>query len=508
MKDRGPAVLVNPPVSLQERYGRLATAGSSLPPFALMWLAAAARNQGFDSAIVDAEAEILGPDETAKRILDLNPSAVGFTASTLSIDKAAAVAKLIKEASPRTPCVIGGPHFNAAPFKTLELFPDFDMGAIGEGEDTWVDLLNCFQAGDDLRKVKGMLLRQDGTVVQTLPRPIEEDMDRIPMPAWDLLPDLTSHYQPSAMRQHRSPASSLVTTRGCFGKCNFCDTSVFGQRVRGFSADYVFEMIRYLVEQHGVRYITFYDDNFAHQKNRLRKLMDKLKDAAYDLTFSVNSRVDVVNPETLGLLAESGCWQISWGIESGSQEILDKTAKHVTVEQIRKALAWSHEAGINNKGFFIMGHAGETLQSIQETIDLALELPLDDFQMSFMTPFPGTEIHTNLDQYGVMDENWKDMNMWTPVFVPHGLTKADLIRWQKTAIRKFYFRPHIIMNYLKSIDSLARFQALSRGFITVLKALILTDEGIGSPKPEDGLFGEGYEVATPRQQTAESTICR
>lgn len=504
-----PAVLVNPPVTLSERYGRLATAGSSLPPFALMWLAASARRAGFDSAIVDAEAEGLTVDETAQRIVDMKPMAVGFTASTLSIDKSAAVARKLKAADPRIPMVIGGPHFNAAPSTTLAKYPEFDMGAIGEAENIWVELLNCMRDQGDVQKVRGMYLRRDGHVFQTAPAPIIEDMDTIPMPAWDLLPDLISHYQPSAMRQHRSPASALVTTRGCFGKCNFCDTSVFGQKVRGFSAERTFEMISFLIEKYGIKYLTFYDDNFAHHKPRLRTLMKLIKQSGYDFTFSVNSRVDVVNPEVLDLLHDSGCWQISWGIESGSQEILDKTAKHVTIEQIRKALKWSHDAGINNKGFFIIGHAGETLSTIQQTIALALELPLDDFQMSFMTPFPGTEIHTNLPNYGVMDENWERMNMWTPVFIPHGLSREELIQWQKIAIRKFYFRPRIIKNYVTSIDSLARLKAFGRGAVTVLKALFTNDDGVGSAKPEDGLFGAGYEVNGRRPPVpGETTICR
>ena len=308
-----PAVLVNPPVTLQERYGKLSTAGSSLPPFALMWLASYARESGFESAICDAEALGLTVSETAQSILDMNPWVVGFTASTLSIAKAAAVAKKIKEARSDIHTIIGGPHFSATPKKTLELYPEFDMGCQGEGEETYKEILQCLEAGGSVSRVAGTLTRLDGGIYQAPPRAVIDPLDKLPMPAWDLLPDLVKHYQPSALRQHRSPASSLVTTRGCFGACTFCDNSVFGQRVRGFSADYVYRMVKHLVDKYGIRYITFYDDNFAHHKHRLRELMGLWK-ANLDVTWSANSRVDVVNQDCLELMNAAGCWQISWGI--------------------------------------------------------------------------------------------------------------------------------------------------------------------------------------------------
>ncbi len=503
-----PAVLVNPPVTLEERYGKLSTAGSSLPPFALMWLASYARENGFESSIVDSEALNLTVTETANEILSQNPWIVGFTASTLSVAKAAAVAKKIKEARPEIHTVIGGPHFAATPKKTMENYPEFDFGVQGEGEETWREMLECLTKGGDVAavaKLAGTWTRLDGGLWQAPPRAVIEPLDKLPMPAWDLLPELTKHYQPSALRQHRSPASSLVTTRGCFGACTFCDNSVFGQRVRGFSADYVFKMVKHLVDRWGVKYITFYDDNFAHHKHRLRSLLTKWKQEL-DVTWSANSRVDVVNEECLEQMADAGCWQISWGIESGDQKILDYEAKHVTIDQIKKALSWSAKQGIYNKGFFIIGHPYETPGSIQRTIDLALELPLDDFQMSFMTPFPGTEIYRNWPNYGVLKEDWERMNMWTPVFVPTGMTADELIAWQKTAIRRFYFRPRILKRYLGELTSPSRWKAFARGAMAVTRALLSTGEGIGSPKPEEGLLGMSPD--TRRKPIPSDTICR
>ncbi|MBI4864349.1 MAG: cobalamin B12-binding domain-containing protein [Candidatus Riflebacteria bacterium] len=484
MKNR-PAVLVNPPITLQERYGKLSAAGSSLPPFALMGLASYARENGFESAIVDAEALRLTVDETVEAIVALDPWVVGFTATTLSVGRAAEVAEKLKEARPDLPTVIGGPHFTALPEPTLSLYRQFDVGAFGEGEETWRELLTGLRSGDgssDLAKIDGLVLRQGPAVVRTRPRAPIEPLDRLPLPAWDLLPELNRHYQPSALRQHRSPTSALVTTRGCFGSCTFCYNSVFGRRVRAFSAGYVLRMVRHLVERFGVRDITFYDDNFVHPRQRLRELFSMVRAEGIDLTWSANSRVDVVDRELLTTMRESGCWQLSWGIESGDQRILDHEAKHITIEQVRRALDWSHRAGIRNKGFFIIGHPMETPETIAKTIELALQLPLDDFQMSFLTPFPGTQVFAQASQYGTMTEDWDRMNMWTPVFVPNGLTEDDLVSWQKTAIRRFYFRPRIVLGYLAKLDSLARWRAFARGALAVLGAL-LPGRAAVRPKP-------------------------
>lgn len=498
------AVLVNPPVTLEERYGKLSTAGSSLPPFALMWLAGYSRSLGFETRIVDSEALNLTVSETARQILDQDPGVVGFTASTLSIAKAAAVAKRIKEERPEVVTMIGGPHMTAAPHATLEKHPEFDVGSYGEGEETWKELLECVRDKGDFNRILGCVVRQPWGIVKTPPRPVIENLDVLPLPAWDLLPEVTKHYQPSALRQHRSPASALVTTRGCFGACTFCDNQVFGQKVRGFSAKYVFNMVKQLVDTYGVKYITFYDDNFAHHKHRLRELLGLWKAADLDLTWSCNSRVDVVNKECLEQMRDAGCWQISWGIESGDQKILDYEAKHVTLDQIRKAVGWARDLGVYSKGFFIIGHPYETEDSIKRTIDFALELPLDDFQMSFMTPFPGTEIHTNAPKYGTLTEDWDRMNMWTPVFVPHGLTADQLVKWQKNAIRRFYFRPKILKRYLGELTSISRWRAFLRGATAVVRAL-WSDEGIGSPKPEEGMMGIN---PMPDRFAKSETICR
>jgi len=152
-----------------------------------------------------------------------------------------------------------------------------------------------------------------------------------------------------------------------------------------------------------------------------------------------------------GLMKRAGCWQISFGIESGSQEILTTIHKNVTLEQIARAVSLCREAGILSKGFFIVGHPGETRHTLQQTLDFALQLPLDDISATMLTPFPGTEIYERAAEFGEFDSDWSRMNLLNTVFIPHGLTREALEQSQREMLRRFYLRPRIILGYLRRL---------------------------------------------------------
>lgn len=464
-------VFVNPPLTLAERYGVLASGGSSLPPYGLLWLAAVTREKGWATDILDAAARGLDPRQAAEELARMKPRWVGITSTTISITRAHQTVLHLKKLLPEVKLVIGGPHATAVPEDTMDRYRVFDVLAIGEGEDTIVDLLEAFEGKRALADVDGIVYRrEDGSLHRTMPRAFIEDLDRLPMPAWDMIDSPESQYAPSALRSHRFPSSSLVTSRGCMGACTFCDNQVFGRKVRSFSPGYILRMMEYLIEHWGIRDITIYDDNFVTRRDVLKEVCDQLKERKWDLSWSCNARVDVVTEKSLTWMAQAGCWQISFGIESGNQEILDREIKGVTLDRIRKTIRFCADLGIQTKGFFMVGHPGETRETIQETIDFACTLPLSSFQMSFVTPFPGTAMYHEAPQYGEFIEDWEKMNMWTPVFVPTGFTVHELIAWQKKAIRTFYLRPRVLFDYARSINSWGSLKGLMKGFWTFLSA--------------------------------------
>ena len=443
-------LLVQPPLSREERYGVLSAGGSSLPPFGLAWLAATAREMGFTVAILDGEVEGLGEEGTIDKVLAARAKVVGFTATTISIGRAGNIAKGLKKRGYEGKILIGGAHVTAVPEKTMQAYEAFDVAILGEGEATLRELLPLLLDGGGIDGVAGLAVRQDKEIKRTPPRPFLElsELASLPLPAFDLLPPLTKAYQPSALRTHRLPSCSLVTTRGCGGQCTFCDNTVFGRRIRAFPAEYITEMVARLVKDFGVRDLTFYDDNFVVNRKRLKHFCSLLEKEKFDLTWSCNARVDVITKELIETVKAAGCWQMSVGIESGVQQILDRECKGITIEQVKKAVSLLSANGIKTKGFFMVGHPGETYETAEQTIRFALDLPLDDFQMSFLTPFPGTCIYHEVEKWGTLSENWEEMNMWTPVFIPKGMTREELVTLQSKAMRSFYLRPRIMWRYL------------------------------------------------------------
>lgn len=464
-------VFVNPPLSNEDRYGIKSQSGGQTPPLGLLNLATMTRKHGFESVILDAAAMKFGYPECVRFILDSHCSYVGITAVTISISHAAKLADLLKKADPALTIMIGGPHFTALPAETMSMFPQFDIGVVGEADYTIVELLSALEDKKDLTAVKGLVLRGGDGLIRTGIAPRIEDMDSLPMPEWDLLPDLAKYYCPPVHTLKRTPAALLVTSRGCPGKCVFCDRSVFGNVLRAYSAGYTFRMIKDLYDNHGIREIQLRDDNFTAYRNRMLELCAMLKEAKLDLIWTCACRVDMVNPDTLKLMKEAGCWQIWYGIESGSDMILNRLKKQTTTAKARAAVQMTRDAGISSCGFFILGSPGETAETLEATLRFSLDLPLDEAHFSFMTPLPGSQLYDEARNYGAFDNNWDKLNGWVPMFAPHGLTALDLERYSKKAFRGFYFRPRIILSYLKKIRSLSLARIYFSGFMALLEWL-------------------------------------
>ena len=481
------AVLVNPPHSLRERYGGMRAAGNTMPALGLLQLAAGLRNTGSTVTVVDAPARGLGFGATMREILAWNPAVVGMTAFTPSAGNAGHLAALIKDSRPRLPVILGGPHVSAVPEETLRRFSAFNAGVMGEGDARAPEALRRLALeGGDLSGIPGLVLgakslrgfgdRQaslaGADIIRTpgKPEPVR-DLDSLPFPAWDLAPGFPSAYSPAAHTYRRLPAATMFTTRGCPEQCAFCDRGVFGNTIRAHSAEYVVDQMGLLAGRFGVKDITIYDDAFPLLKPRLMRICELIRKRGLDLTWSCNSRAGLADRESLSAMRAAGCWQIGYGIESGDQAILDRIRKRLKLEEIELAVRLTEEAGIRTKGFFMIGHPGETLETIRCTIEFALRLPLSDYQTCFFTPFPGTAASAEAEKWGELEDAWDRMNLLYPVFVPFGLTRAELAWRAASSYREFYLRPRIVMRYLAEARNPGRAIKILRGGAALLTAM-------------------------------------
>jgi anaerobic magnesium-protoporphyrin IX monomethyl ester cyclase len=445
-KKKSEIVLVYPPVVLHGRYEKVAT-GHEVPPQPLLYLGAVLRENGNKCVLVDANAERLDIDETVERILSFSPVYVGITSPTMLISTTGIIAKKIKKKSPDVFTIVGGPHISAVPEQTMRKYPEIDIGVLGEGEITIIELLEFLKKKKALEPIKGIILRENGNLKITEPRPFIKNLDTLPFPAWDMLPNLLEHYQQVSARVDKTPCLSIITSRGCPLNCVFCAKSVFGNKIRVHSAEYLVKMIEYLKNEYGLKGLSFEDENFVVYTKRLIEFCNLMIEKRLNISWDCASNVNAITPELLDLMKKAGCWQINYGIESGSQRIVDFIKKGIRIEKAKEVLTLTKKAGMTTKAYFIIGHPTETSESIEETIKFIRNSNLDIFQMSFMIPFPGSELYNVADKFGEFKNNWDNMNIWTPLFIPKGFTEEDLKKESKRAYRSFYFRFGTVYKY-------------------------------------------------------------
>jgi radical SAM superfamily enzyme YgiQ (UPF0313 family) len=434
-------------------------------------LAAVTRQHGFEPSLLDAASLDLDQTTFLERLAAIAPDILALSATTLSITHAARIGEAAKQMASRLLVIIGGPHISAVPVETMERFTVFDVAVVGEGEETILELLAALSGSKPLSAVDGIVYR-DGAGVQMNPRrPFLKALDTLPRPAWDMLEGFPQRFSPPVFKIRRLPAASLVTSRGCPNKCIFCDRSVFGASCHVFSAGYVVEMMVELYEKFGVREFCFEDDTFITFKTRLVEICQRLIDLKLDISWSCLGRVNQVTEENLHLMKAPAAGRSVSG-RGGSQEVLERSTRSVTLHRSVHALRISRDAGLLNKGFFIVGHPGETEETLQLTHDFIMGNPLDDISVTMLTPFPGTELHARAAEFGTFDPDWEKMNLLNTVFVPYGLTEGALLQAQKKMIRDFYLRPRIIGSYAgRALRNPAMIGRLLKGFRSFVRSI-------------------------------------
>jgi radical SAM superfamily enzyme YgiQ (UPF0313 family) len=452
-------VFVEPPyVCWDRRRDRVREGEEEIPGIGTLTLAAVARERGHRVHIVDGKRTGTPVEDVAASVARLAPDHVGISATTISIHNAARIAAGVKALVPGAVVTVGGPHVSALPEPTLETFAGFEYGIAGEGERSYVDLIARLAEGADVRGVAGLVWRDGGRVRANPPAPYldGDELDRLPEPAWDLVPGFPLDFQPNVFNYRATPVASVVTSRGCPFSCTFCDRSTSGRKGRFHSVDYVVALCRRL-ERMGVRHVLFYDDLFTVSRRRIVELCDRFLAEGFRFTWSCNSHPNLLDGEHLRLMRRAGCWQIAYGIESGSQRILDVVKHEVRIPRMLETLRQTRAAGIRTKGLLMMAHPTEGEDSLAETVNFLRTAPLDLVQITKFTPYPGTPSYPTVRQHGAFDEDWERMNAMNWVFVPKGLTAEVLERYFRLAYRAFYTRPDVLWGLARTLAAEPRY---------------------------------------------------
>ncbi|MFH1445136.1 MAG: radical SAM protein [Nanoarchaeota archaeon] len=471
-------VLVNPPITDAERFSKdfeaLKEVKTITPPLGLCYLAGMLEKNGFNVEIIDAMLHCGIHNWSFERLINeiakRKPDIVCITATTVTIQTAAKIAKNLKGFENGVKIIVGGPHVSVIPEMTMKEFPEFDIGVIGEGEFTLLELVRQMEREKPLDDVSGIIFRKCNKLVKTNARPLTNDIDNIPFPARHLLYDI-SLYKHTPGLYKRVPHIHMITSRGCPFRCVFCaSNAIFGKTSRFHSTDYVMSEIKHVIEKHRAKELVLYDDMFTVNHKRVEEICNAIIKEKLDIVWSSQGRVNSVNKELLALMKKAGCWSISYGIESGDQEILNLMKKGITLDQVKKAVKWSKELDMYVRGFFMLGNAGETKETIEKTINFASSLNLDLSQFSITTPFPGTELWETAKQYGEFKyKDWSDFNTMAPLFVPNGLTADYLVSKTSEAFRRCHLKPKYILKRMLAMRSPQDIKKNWQGMKMVLK---------------------------------------
>ncbi len=473
-------LFLNPPALNQSKYmkeigrcGRRAVAGELWPQTGLAYLAAAVREAGHTPLIIDAMAEELTLNQLIQRITHWQPEMIVVNTTTPTFTNDITIIAEIMNVHPaRT--VLVGTHPSALPRESVSI-SEVDFVLINEAEDTIVELANFLATGkngdEHLRQIKGLAFKdKTGEVVITPPRPFIEPLDRLPLPARDLLPN-HRYYMPFFGRH---PFATVIPTRGCPWQCIFCRAgTVWGKKIRTRTPANVADEIQYIIDELHIRHIVFMTDSLTLNKNWLMEFLEILLTRKLKFQWICNSRVDAVDLEMLKLMKRCGCKLISYGVESGSQEILDRAKKHISLEDSRHAIAMNRAAGILSMAYFILGLPGENHQTIQQTINFIKELNPDYINVHIATPFPGTEFYRIAQQNGwLTSTEWSDYEEeGSAVIRTAELTTADLLAAQRRVMREFYLRPRWLLRELFRLRNHTSLTSRLTAAVNILRTL-------------------------------------
>ena len=419
------------------------------PPLGLGMLARVASEYGCEVEVNDAGPLADDYETLIDKMLSFGPDIIGFSVFTANFTQAVESVERVRN-HPHLKdslVLVGGPHVYTFRESTIKDIPA-DIAVYGEAEADLLEILEFYDGKrPSLDAVNGIFYRTEIGVAQTEESHSSRSLDHFGFPDWDQFDFDLYKNMPGQVRRY--PMTSMVTSRGCPYKCNFCfQAGRFADTYRRYSPELVVSEIERLQAKYGIKEIQFWDDIFFINKKWVQTFCTLVQQRKLDLTWSGYARVDLVNPEILRMARDSGCWNIFYGFEVGTQEMLDFLDKRATLDDAVNACRWTKDAGIIVRGSFMVGLPNETPAVAEKTIEFAMQLDPDYANFNIFFPEPGTGLYDLAVKSGRMLSTHY-LGRTVPVYLPDGYDSVEQIRAiQARAFRKFYFRPSYVLKRL------------------------------------------------------------
>lgn len=497
-------LLIYPTITI---YGKDPSGGANMPPLGLAYIAAYLEKLGHEVKILDCLAEGTGVQKIGsgfrsglndagikKMIKSFSPGVVGIASMFSAYAKDAyRIASLVKNIDPKIPIVFGGANACALTEDILKN-KDVDLCVIGEGELTFAEIVEKISLKKSYHDVKGIAYRKGQRVIFTEERELIKDLDQLPFPARHLLPMETYFKKHKNDFVYYDRHTFMITSRGCPGNCIYCSIhSIWRHTWRARSAQNIVEEIEFLIKTYGIKEIHFVDDNLTVNKRRIHEICDLLIDKKLNIKWTCPNGVAIwtLDEELLDKMKRSGCYRLTFGIESGSSTTQKFIRKNLNLDYAKRMIAYANKIGLWTLSTFIIGFPYEDEQSINETINYAISSKTDFATFYVLMPFPGTDIWEILEKEKLISkkEFFDEIGYFLTVRGLNSkffscqkirdfssLAHKKLLRSQ---LRRFLFHPSGYLRKISSLGDLKYTIKLFNQFLMLIYYSIRIKERIG-----------------------------
>jgi len=464
-------LIINPPGEKGfDRSGRWpgkAMGGTFIEPLFLAYTAAVLEKENLPITLIDCRPFYISQEELLKKIGNDVDLAVLQT-STPSIDLDLDTAKKIKNKFPKIKIVLVGSHVTVLDKEIMEKNEYIDFVARREYEYTIRDLAKEIEP----ENILGITFRKNGIILRNSDRPYIENLDELPFPARHLLP-MHTYFDPLFKSKK---TFRLMGSRGCIYQCTFClwPQTMYGRKIRFRDPKKIVDEIEGFINNFGAKGFYFEDDTFTTNPKHVEGICNEILKRKIKVKWSCLGRVDTMTEETLRLLKKAGCYMMRVGIESSSQEILDRIKKGITVDQITKALKLAKKVNIKVHVSYVLGLPGETKKTLEEDVKFAIKLDNDYGQFGMLVPYPGTEIYDEAKKNGWLKaKKWSDFEASENSVVEYpNLSAKEITQAALASHLKFYFRPSYIVKTVFRVRSISElYQLIHAGIILVIRLI-------------------------------------
>jgi len=423
--------------------------GTAKPPISLALIASLLRENNIKFKLVDATALDLSPAKVSNLLIEsrFHPDVIIFCTTTATVLADTDSVSMLKKKF-NSKLIAFGAHISGAPKETLEKVSDIDIGIIGEPEYTILDILGKDDFAN-LDKIHGIAWRNGDKIFVNKNRAWIEDLNQLPLPAWELLP-IEKYVLPFINKKYLM----VETSRGCPFACDFCVASLnHGTRFREKRPETVVNEIEDLKKKFNIKNFNLFGDTVTLDKKFVEKFCDELIKRRLDIRWLTNTRADTLcDPDLVKKMKESGCWMLSVGIESYNEKTRNNMQKKLETDKITQAITLLREIGILSFGFFIYGYPGETEKDMDETTKFALSLPLDYANFYPAVPYPGTTFYNKCVSDGSLYHNsWNKMEYSSYIIRTNDLNEQCVKKAISHAYLSFYLRPKFLRKHIMNV---------------------------------------------------------